>query len=71
MKLPGRAWLDFEMTRDGDDTVVRQTAIFDPLGLSGKFYWWALYPAHALVFSGMLKGIVERCSAARPRGDRA
>jgi len=71
MKLPGRAWLDFEVTLDGDETVVRQTAIFDPLGLLGRLYWWALYPAHALVFSGMLKGIVERCSAARVRGDRA
>lgn len=71
MKLPGRAWLDFEVTREGGETVVRQTAIFDPLGLSGRLYWWVLYPAHALVFAGMLRGIVERCSAAADRGDQA
>ena len=70
MKLPGRAWLDFEVTREGDGTLVRQTAVFDPLGLSGRLYWWALYPAHNIVFAGMLKGIVERCSDARPRGNR-
>ncbi len=71
MKVPGRAWLDFEVTLDGDETVVRQTAIFDPLGFLGRLYWWTLYPAHALVFSGMLKGILERCSVAGPRKDRA
>jgi hypothetical protein len=68
MKLPGRAWLDFEVTRAGEDTVIRQTAIFDPLGLLGKLYWWVLYPAHALVFSGMLNGIVEQCKRANQAG---
>lgn len=64
MKLPGRAWLDFEVTREQDETVIRQTAVFDPTGLTGLLYWWALYPAHAVVFRGMLAGIAERCSRA-------
>ena len=68
MKLPGRAWLDFEVTHDGQETVIRQTAVFDPSGLSGKLYWWVLYPLHALVFAGMLRKIVEHCSAAADRG---
>jgi len=39
--------------------VVRQTAIFDPLGLFGLIYWYALYPIHQLIFAGMLRGIVR------------
>ena len=35
-------------------SAIRQTAIFDPLGLGGLCYWYALYPIHHLVFTGML-----------------
>ncbi len=57
MKLPGRAWLEFEVTGDGDAATIRQTAIFDPVGLLGRAYWYALYPLHHLVFGGMLRAI--------------
>jgi uncharacterized protein YbjT (DUF2867 family) len=58
MKVPGRAWLQFEVEPDGTGSVLRQTAIFDPLGLFGLVYWYGLYPLHRLVFAGMLRGIV-------------
>jgi uncharacterized protein YbjT (DUF2867 family) len=59
MRLPGRAWLEF-VVRDRDGGVeVRQTAIFDPVGLAGLLYWYALYPLHQIVFEGMLRGIVQ------------
>ena len=58
MRLPGRAWLQFEVTPTTTGSVVRQTAIFDPVGLLGQLYWYVLYPLHQLVFAGMLKGIV-------------
>lgn len=58
MKLPGRAWLEFEVTENGHFSTIRQTAIFDPVGLSGLAYWYALYPLHHVVFAGMLRGIV-------------
>ena len=57
MKVPGRAWLEFEVTGDEDSSTVRQTAVFDPVGLFGQAYWYALFPVHQLVFRGMLKGI--------------
>jgi uncharacterized protein YbjT (DUF2867 family) len=57
MKLPGRAWLEFEVTGTGESSLIRQTAIFDPVGLFGLMYWYALYPVHQLVFGGMLRGI--------------
>lgn len=59
MKLPGRAWLQFEITSDDDSATIRQTAIFDPVGIFGLLYWYALYPLHELVFAGMLRGIVK------------
>lgn len=59
MKVPGRAWLQFEVEDDGDGSRIRQTAIFDPLGLAGLAYWYILYPAHALVFRGMLRRIAD------------
>lgn len=60
MKLPGRAWLEFEVTPDDDGSIIRQTAIFDPTGLSGLLYWYGLYPLHRLIFEGMLREIVRR-----------
>jgi uncharacterized protein YbjT (DUF2867 family) len=59
MKLPGRAWLEFEVTGDAKGSMIRQTAIFDPIGLRGLLYWYSIYPLHQFVFSGMLRGIAR------------
>lgn len=59
MKLPGRAWLEFQVEPQGNATMIRQTAIFDPLGLAGLAYWYALYPIHKLIFGSMLRCIGE------------
>jgi len=67
MKLPGRAWLEFEVAPTASGATVRQTAIFDPVGLGGLAYWYALYPVHRLVFAGMLRGIVRRAQGEVPR----
>jgi hypothetical protein len=63
MKTPGRIWLQFEV--DGDDTgaTLCQTAIFDPHGLAGLVYWYALYPVHYLIFDGMLRRIRQAAIA--------
>jgi hypothetical protein len=57
MKVPGRAWLQFEVEPTNHGSVIRQTAIFDPAGLSGLLYWYALYPIHYCIFKGMLHQI--------------
>jgi uncharacterized protein YbjT (DUF2867 family) len=59
MKVPGRAWLEFEVTDRDDGATIRQTAMFDPIGLFGLAYWYALYPLHRLIFDGMLSGIAS------------
>ncbi len=71
MKLPGRAWLQFEVTQQGAGSLVRQTAIFDPVGLLGHLYWYTLYPLHQLVFSGMLRGIVKGMDVSDHESPRA
>ena len=70
MKLPGRAWLQFELDRDGTGSLIRQTAIFDPVGILGRLYWYSLYPLHQFVFAGMLRGIARAAMNGAPRRGR-
>ncbi|WP_420449516.1 SDR family oxidoreductase [Candidatus Palauibacter sp.] len=66
MKVPGRAWLQFEVEPAEEGSRVTQTAVFDPLGLGGLLYWYGLYPVHWLIFRGMLRGISRRADSRRP-----
>jgi hypothetical protein len=66
MRLPGRAWLQFEVEPDGDCATIRQTAIYDPAGLFGLAYWYALYPVHVLIFKGMLRRIAQVAEQGSP-----
>ena len=61
MKLPGKAWLQFEVkTQDRDPRpVLVQTAFFAPKGLLGVVYWYGIYPIHALIFRGMIRKLSE------------
>lgn len=81
MKVPGRAWLQFEVKPDdAGGSILYQTAIFDPFGLPGLLYWYAIYPLHALVFRGMVRALAREAlrlqgrpvaSPATPRGIQA
>jgi uncharacterized protein YbjT (DUF2867 family) len=53
MRLPGEAWLEWEIvpTNGGSDLV--QRAIFMPRGLAGRLYWAAMYPFHTAIFPKM------------------
>lgn len=58
MRLPGHAWLEWEIESDSPQTVVSQRALFVPRGLLGRLYWYTLLPAHVPIFGKMLSGIV-------------
>ena len=61
MKVPGRAWLRFDVKDEEDGTTeIQQTAYFEPKGLFGFLYWWAMYPAHLFIFPSMINAIGER-----------
>jgi len=61
MKLPGRAWLQFEtQSHSGEQTRLVQTAFFAPKGLLGLAYWYLLYPLHRLIFAGMIRHLAQR-----------
>jgi uncharacterized protein YbjT (DUF2867 family) len=57
MKLPGRAWLELDVTGQSCCSTIRQTAVFDPKGALGLLHWHLLKPLHTWLFRGMLIGI--------------
>jgi hypothetical protein len=61
MKVPGKAWLQWEAD-EGEDgrTSLTQTALFEPRGPFGVIYWYMLYPLHGMIFGGMAREICRR-----------
>jgi len=64
MKLPGKAWLEFDIQADQ----LVQTAHFSPRGLWGRVYWYLVSPFHSLVFADLARQIVARASLAEKAG---
>ena len=65
MKVPGRAWLQFESRPYGEgQSLLIQTAFFAPKGLLGLAYWYLLYPVHRMIFAGMIRKIAARAELA-------
>ena len=61
MKLPGEGWLRYDLRPCDDDTTeIKQVAYYEPKGLFGYLYWWAVYPFHLILFPRMLQKIGER-----------
>lgn len=72
MKVPGKAWLQFEVTpHAGGGSLLSQTAFFASRGLAGWLYWYVLYPLHALIFSGMIRGVAARALEVRQQTSRS
>ena len=59
MRMPGDAWLEFEVVPEGSGSALTQTAYFRPRGLTGRLYWYVLVPFHGPIFSRMAKRIIE------------
>jgi uncharacterized protein YbjT (DUF2867 family) len=72
MKMPGRAWLQFDVqpASDSEPARLRQTALFDPRGLLGLLYWVSMLPAHVFIFRGMLRAIAVRGAYQAPGSNR-
>lgn len=64
LKLPGRAWLQFEVRPEGRQVHLEQTAFFEPHGLPGNLYWYGLQPFHRFLFAGLIEAIQARVDTA-------
>ena len=63
MKVPGKAWLQWEAVPEDGGSRLVQTALFAPRGLPGILYWKLLYPVHKLIFSDLAKAVVRAAEA--------
>ncbi len=64
MKLPGEATLEFEVKDGGDGTSsLVTTSRFNPRGVFGLLYWYAVTPFHGLIFKHMPEAIVREAEA--------
>ncbi len=73
MRLPGDAWLQWQIEPDGAGVKITQTARFHPRGLLGRLYWIAVAPFHQFIFPGLLGGIcadAERLHSSRLATER-
>lgn len=70
MKLPGRAWLEFLVEPRPHASVLRLTAFFEPQGLLGYLYWYAVAVFHNAVFNGMVRAIGMAAEALGTQPDR-
>ena len=63
MIVPGKAWLQFESTPLEDEkgkTLFTVTAYFEPYGLPGFLYWYAMWPFHKFIFDGLARMLASR-----------
>jgi hypothetical protein len=60
MRVPGRAWLQYEVLPADKGSRLVQTAFFEPKGLPGLVYWYLLYPVHGLIFRGSVRVLAGR-----------
>lgn len=58
MKLPGEAWLEFEVNRE--KMILRQIVTFRPKGFWGRVYWYLLIPIHLIIFKNMAHSIAQK-----------
>lgn len=58
MKLPGEAWLEFEINES--KRLFKQTATFRPKGVWGRAYWYFCFPFHLIIFRNMAKTIAQK-----------
>jgi uncharacterized protein YbjT (DUF2867 family) len=63
MKVPGRAWLQFEAIPENGGTKLVQTAFFAPTGFFGWLYWYGIYPLHAVIFSDLVEAVAREAKA--------
>lgn len=60
MKLPGKAWLEFNIKQESDKSRLSVIAYYHTTSLLGKIYWYLFLPFHNFIFNDIIKQIEER-----------
>jgi uncharacterized protein YbjT (DUF2867 family) len=60
MKLPGKAWLQFNVDQVESWSRLSVNAYYQPGGLFGRLYWYVCLPFHFLIFRNLIEQIEKR-----------
>ncbi|MGA3085849.1 MAG: SDR family oxidoreductase [Thermodesulfobacteriota bacterium] len=60
MKLPGKAWLEFQIRDEGEQRRLSVVTYYDTYTLFGKFYWYIFLPFHHFIFRNLIVAIEKR-----------
>ena len=60
MKMPGKAWLEFQIQDEGRQRRLSINAYFHTQSIGGKLYWYFFLPLHRFLFNGLIKQIEKR-----------
>lgn len=60
MKIPGEAWLEFNLEQENQRWFLIQIATFRPKGVLGRLYWYILTPFHFFIFRKMAKALAGK-----------
>ena len=62
MKLPGKAWLEFNITRKNAGNILSVTTYYDTHSLWGRVYWYIFLPFHHFIFRDLIREIDKKVS---------
>lgn len=57
MKLPGKAWIEFIIRRQGVKNILSVTAYYHTSTVFGHLYWYLFLPLHHFIFAHLIKQI--------------
>ncbi len=60
MKLPGKAWLEFNIDKKDFDNILSVTAYYATYSLAGRIYWYIFLPFHHFIFKDLIREIEKR-----------
>lgn len=60
MKLPGKAWLEFNIAQQDNKRRLNITAYYETKSFFGKIYWYLCLPFHRFIFDNLIKEIEKR-----------
>ena len=60
MKLPGMAWMKFDLKEKGNKNIMIVVAYFYTQSFWGKLYWYIFLPFHFFIFYDLLREISKR-----------